>query len=271
MAHSSIPQPHSGYMRLPSSNADLMEAAKPLVSSPDTYLIDTLVPEDPKQTTFRSPATPAGLAISEWASWTHINAGISRLHKASTATTARIFLDYLAYCITAAPLCVLCTFVSTFLGALVLALIREPYATYGGTIVGAGATGGALLSVAPTTIAWAYNRLETAYERKYEIYIPQESLPRYLRHNLKDEEPQLAHRYRSTVFKWCGIVAVPVCGMAGPAIGVLILNACGVAQGVLSLVHGATCGGAGLCVIAVIAVIVKSVDHVTGCCSDDDD
>lgn len=258
-------------MRLPSSDTDLTEAVAPLVSSPDTYPIDTLAPEGASLTSSKGPATSASLATLDWESWTNIKAGINRLSDSRTTTIARILLDYLAYCIAAAPLCAICTSLSTFLGALVLALIREPYATYGGTIIGAGATGGALLSVAPTTIAWAYNRLETAYERKYKIYVPQESLPRYLRRHLKDGEPQLAHRYRSAVFKWCGFVAVPVCGIAGPAIGVLILNTCGVAQGVLSLVHGATCGGAGLCVIAVIAVIAKSVDHVTGCCSDYDD
>lgn len=270
MARPSLPKLHSGYMRLPSSDSDITEPATPLVSSPDTYSIDTLVPDVDQTKPCEDLTTRTDSSPSEWAGWASIKACAGRLPQLSPVTLARILLDYLAYCVALALLSALCTSLLMFIGALVLAL-REPYATHGGAIVGAGATGGALLSVGLTTVAWAYNKFETAYERAYEIYAPQEDLPLCIRRHRKDGKPQLAHRYRSAVIKWCAITAVPVCGIAGPAVGVLILNVYGVADGMLAAVDGAACGGAGLGVIAGIWVVWRSICYVLKRAGIDDD
>ena len=275
MTHSWFPKSHLGYIHIPSSDSDVQDSATPLVSSPDTYSHESLILEDAQSTPRMGGTASSGMSSSRWDTWANIKACGGRFSVSQLGGPA-ILLDYLAYCVALALVCAVCTFILVALGVFVLSL-REPYASHGNALVGAGAIGGALLSVGLTTIAWGYNLCEEAYERAHGICVPLEDLPLYRRRHLKDERPQLVHRYRSVVFSWCGIAAVPICGIAGPAVGVVLRNSydSDAAGGALTTMHGALCGLAGLGVCAAIVAAVWSVVHVVGCseidCLDDDD
>ena len=128
MARPSLPKLHSGYMRLPSSDSDITESATPLVSSPDTYSIDTLVPDVVQTKPSEDPATQTDPSTAKWANWASIKACIGYLPQLSPVTLARILLDYLAYCVALALLSALCTSLLMFIGALALASRMQPTA-----------------------------------------------------------------------------------------------------------------------------------------------
>ncbi|EPS93593.1 hypothetical protein FOMPIDRAFT_1020489 [Fomitopsis schrenkii] len=254
----------SGYARIPSSSSKTAGmVTTPLISSPASHSTDTLVVEDPPSPSLTKLSTWTRLSNPKWA---NIKA---RLPALESGTLTNVLFDYVAYCVTFAFISAVCSALLNLLGALVLALGGEPYTNHGVELVGAGAMGGAILSVGFVTIAWTHNRLETIYERTHKIYAQPSDLP--LSRLRRNEDPTLAHRHRDAVTKWCFIVAAPVCGIVGPAVGVLILNRYSMAEGALTTAHGFACGGAGVAVIAGITILCRSVCYVADCSCDGDD
>lgn len=171
-------------------------------------------------------------------------------------TAALLMLDYLLICNLSAVLTAAVMLIPTLLGFVTLYVFnREPFASHTGTsskVLLAGAVGGAILSIAFTTIAWSFDKLEKRYEAANEIYAATDLRPPWL----DVREPRrLVQRYRHEVFAGCVFVGTLVCGIFGPAIGTLILVKHGAMDGGLTVIDAMLCGGVGTGEIAAVVLV----------------